>query len=84
MKKPYLSEKAYLNIQETIEFFGLSARKFSRFLKSEKCSGFLAFYHKRPLILREVFEEFLEENPKIKEELMCREMSKGAIQNADF
>lgn len=70
MKKPELSEKTYLNVREAIELFGLSARKFTRFLKNGDHYSFLAYYHNRVLILREEFQRFLENKPKAKEELL--------------
>ncbi len=84
MKKPDLSEKTYLNTREAIELFGLSARKFSRFLKNGGRYDFLVFYHNRVLILREEFEKFLENSPMAKEELLCRETRKDAIQSGGF
>lgn len=84
MKKPNLSEKTYLNVRETIELLGLNARKFSRFLKNGGRYDFLAFYHNRVLILREEFENFLENEPKAKEELLCRETRKDVIQSGGF
>lgn len=84
MKKPELSEKTYLNIREAIELFGLSARKFTRFLKNGNCYSFLVFYHNRGLILREEFQRFLENEPKAKEELLCREIRKDVIQRDGF
>ena len=73
MKKPELSEKTYLNVREAIELFGLSARKFTRFLKNGDHYSFLAFYHNRVLILRDEFQRFLENEPKAKEELLFKE-----------
>lgn len=84
MKKPDLSEKTYLNTREAIELFGLSARKFSRLLRSGNRYSFLAFYHNRVLILREEFENFLENEPNAKEELLCRETRKDVIQSGGF
>ncbi len=84
MIKPKISEKTYLNVREAIELFGLSARKFTRFLKSGDHYSFLAFYHNRVLVLREEFQHFLESEPKAKEELLCREIRKDGIQNGGF
>lgn len=84
MKKPKLSEKTYLNVREAIELFGLSARKFTRFLKNGDHYSFLAFYHHRVLILRDEFQRFLENEPKAKEELLCREIRKDVIQRDGF
>ncbi len=69
MKKPLLCEKATLTTAETIERFDLSKRKFDRFIASGKCDVFIVYYNSRKLILREKFEEFLNLNKHIKEEL---------------
>ncbi len=84
MKKPELSKKTYLNVREAIELFGLSARKFTRFLKNGDHYSFLVFYHSRVLILHEEFQRFLENEPKAKEELLCREIQKDVIQRDGF
>ena len=61
--------KDMLNPAETIEYFGFSKRKFDRFLNSGKCDAFIVSYNSRKLILREKFEQFLNVNKQIKEEL---------------
>ena len=69
LNKQSLCEKDMLNPAETIEYFGFSKRKFDRFLASGKCDVFLVYYNSRKLILREKFEQFLNVNKQIKEEL---------------
>ena len=69
LNKQSLCEKDMLNPTETIEYFGFSKRKFDRFLNSGKCDAFMVYYNSRKLILREKFEQFLNVNKQIKEEL---------------
>lgn len=64
-----LGEKEYLNPQEAILYWNLSAARFHRFLK-EGVHPFVAFYRKRKLILRCEFDRFLKENPETREWLM--------------
>ena len=65
MRKPALAEKALLNPEETIQFYGLSRRKFYALLNKSGRLPFIIMYNKRKLIVRSVFEA----NPKIMEEL---------------
>lgn len=69
LNKQSLCEKDMLNPAETIEYFGFSKRKFDKFLNSGKCDAFIVSYNSRKLILREKFEQFLNVNKQIKEEL---------------
>lgn len=63
-----LKEKEYLNPQEAIKHWNLSNRKFYNFLK-EGPYNFIAYYGTRKLIIRTVFDKYLNENPSIKEAL---------------
>ena len=52
-----LRKKNYLNPQEAIKLYNLSARKFYRLIKEEQ--DFLGSYKTRKLIIRTAFEEYL-------------------------
>ena len=67
--KPQLGEKDLLTSEETIKYFNLSRRKWYDFLNSDRSKKFVVGYRSRRLILREEFEEFLNKNKKVKEEL---------------
>ena len=49
--KPKLAEKDILNIQEAIEYFVLSRRKFYSLLAEDENPGFIAKYGTRQLII---------------------------------
>lgn len=69
MKKPALGDKDVFNPSEAAEFYGLSRRKFSRFLNEAAGQPFIAMYNTRTLILRAEFEAFLKFHPETKEAL---------------
>ena len=50
--KPKLAEKDILNVQEAIEYFVLSRRKFYSLLAGDENPGFIAKYGTRQLIIR--------------------------------
>ena len=70
MKKPQLATKETLTTFEARELFGLSKRKFERFIEKGKCDAFLVFYNTRKLILRAAFADFLNTHTEIREELL--------------
>lgn len=61
-----LDKKVFLNPQEAIKLYNLSARKFYRLIKNEQ--PFMANYKTRKLIVRVEFEKFLNE-PGVMESL---------------
>lgn len=63
-----IEDKEILNPDETIRLYKLSNRKFRRFLAEEKLS-FVLTYSNRNLVIRSKFEKYLEQNPRIREEL---------------
>lgn len=65
MKKAELQDKDILNPEEAIAHFGLSRRKFYRFLQKNNRHTFLAMYKSRKLIIRAEFENYLKSNPEI-------------------
>ena len=69
MKKPALGDKDVFNPSETAEFYGLSRRKFFRFLDEATGLPFIAMYNTRTLIIRAEFETFLRLHPQTKEAL---------------
>ena len=68
MKKVSCYDKELLNTEETVERYGLSNRKFTRFLNQEGLP-FIVMYHKRKLIARSKFEAYLRLNPNLLEEM---------------
>lgn len=69
MAKPDLGEKDILNPEEAIRHWNLSRRKFHAFLMETDGGDYLAYYKKRTLIIRLVFEQYLSKNPEVKEAL---------------
>ncbi len=67
MRPAVLEQKDILAPEEAIRHFGLSQRKFYRWLK--KPHGFVAFYGKRKLILRADLEQYFRQHPEEKEAL---------------
>ena len=70
MAKPNLGEKDILNPEEAIRHWNLSRRKFYEFLEKTDGGDYLAYYKTRTLIIRLAFEQYLNKNPKVKEELI--------------
>ncbi len=67
MRSPVLGQKNILTPEETISYFGLSQRKFYRWLKQPH--SFVAFYRKRKLILRTELERHFQNHPEEREVL---------------
>lgn len=63
--KPQLKDKDVLTVQEAVEYFELSRRKFYALLKEEGLPFVAFYYNKRRLILRTEFAKYLEEHPEI-------------------
>lgn len=70
MRKPQLAQKDVLNLEEAVQYFGFSRRKFFGMLRDGKFKMYTALYGRRRLILRREFEKYLEENPEVKEGLL--------------
>lgn len=64
--KPQLKDKDVLTVQEAVEYFELSRRKFYALLKEERLPFVAFYYNKRRLILRAEFVMYLEEHPEIR------------------
>ena len=67
MRSALLEQKNILTPEETIRHFGLSQRKFYRWLKQPH--SFVAFYRKRKIILRTELERHFLNHPEEKEAL---------------
>ena len=64
--KPQLGDKEMLTVQEAVEHFQLSRRKFYDLLH-QKGLTFLAFYYDgRRLLIRKEFEKYLDKHPKLR------------------
>ena len=57
------------NPEEAIVFYDLSRRKFKKLLEGEEELPFVAFFKKRKIIIRDEFEEYMEEHPEIMEDI---------------
>ena len=68
MRKPALADKDIFNPSEAAEFYGLSRRRFFRFLEQGP-HPFVAMYNRRKLIIRAEFEAYLKARPEEKEAL---------------
>lgn len=69
MLKPLsLGKKDILTPEETIRYFGLSRRKFYRWL--QKPHGFIAYFRKRKIILRAELEKHFLRYPKEREAMI--------------
>lgn len=67
MSKPSLTDKDFLTVIETAEYFGLNRRKLFQ-LKEEKNLSFMAMYGTRKLIIKDEFIKYLKK-PGVKEGL---------------
>ena len=65
MAKTELGEKDLLNPNETILLFDLSSRKFLALIRSDTQLDFIAFYGGRRLIIRTIFEKYLDEHTEL-------------------
>lgn len=59
MDRNLLREKDYLNPQEAIAYWNLSARRFYRYIHAGNYE-FVAYYRGRRLILRDCFERYMQ------------------------
>ena len=66
MAKTELGEKDLLNPNETILLFYLSSRKFLALIRSGTKLDFIAFYGGRRLIIRTIFEKYLDEHAELR------------------
>ena len=66
MVKTELGEKDLLNPNETILLFDLMSRKFLSLIRSGTQLDFIAFYGGRRLIIRTIFEKYLDEHTELR------------------
>ena len=66
MKKATPESKDMLNPTETIEYFGLSRRKFYSLLSEKKKHSFIVLYGSRKLIIKVAFEKYLKAHPELR------------------
>ena len=66
MAKTELGDKDLLNPNETILLFDLSSRKFLALIRSGTKLDFIAFYGGRRLIIRTIFEKYLDEHAELR------------------
>ena len=66
MAKTELGEKDLLNPNETILLFDLSSRKFNALIRGSKGLEFIVFYGDRRLIIRTIFEKYLDEHAELR------------------
>ena len=69
LKRAQLEDKSIFNPEEAIVFYDLSRRKFKKLLEGEEELPFVAFFKKRKIIIRDEFEEYMEDHPEIMEDL---------------
>ncbi|MFR0870107.1 MAG: DNA-binding protein [Oscillospiraceae bacterium] len=66
MAKTEPGSKDLLNPAETIALFELSSRKFYALIRSNVKLDFIAFYGGRRLVIRVLFEKYLDEHAEIR------------------
>ena len=69
LKRVMLEDKSIFNTEEAILFYDLSRRKFKKLLEGDEELPFIALFRKRKIIIRSEFEEYMEKNPEIMEDL---------------
>ena len=69
MKKPELSVKETLTVDEAATLFNLSRRKFKRLIEESDRLPFMAAYKARRLVIRCELEKYFKTNPAAKEAL---------------
>ncbi len=70
-----MAEKDILTLAEAIDYFRLSRRKFSALLKSEEKYDFIVYYRSRKMIIRVLFQMYLEEHGELRR---CRKWEREA------
>lgn len=66
MAKTEPCSKDLLNPAETITLFDLSSRKFYALIRSSIKLNFIAFYGGRRLVIRTLFEKYLDEHAELR------------------
>lgn len=64
--KTQLEKKDVMTVQEAVEYYKLSRRKFYALLHEEGLTFVAFYYNERRLILCREFEKYLEKHPEIR------------------
>lgn len=64
--RPPLENKDVMTVQEAIDYYRLSRRKFYALLHEKGLTFVVFYYNERRLILCREFEKYLEQHPEIK------------------
>ena len=64
--KPHIKDKDTMTVQETVEHYKLSRRKFYELLHQDGLDFITFYYNGRRLILRTEFERYLNKHPDIR------------------
>lgn len=64
--KPNIKDKDTMTVQETVEHYKLSRRKFYELLHQDGLDFIAFYYNGRRLILRTEFEKYLDKHPEIR------------------
>lgn len=66
MKRATPESKELLTPTETIEYFGLSRRKFYSLMNEKKKHSFIVLYGSRKLVIKAAFEKYLRAHPELR------------------
>ena len=69
LKRAQLEDKSIFNPEEAIAFYDLSRRRFKKLLEGEEELPFVAYFKKRKIIIRDEFEEYMEDLKNGKKQL---------------
>ena len=64
--KPQIGNKATMTVQEAVQYYCLSRRKFNALLHQPEMEFVVFYYDGRRLIIREVFEKYLDAHPELR------------------
>ena len=64
--KPQLQDKDVVTVEEAINLFSLSRRKFYALIKEDGLDFLVRYYGNRKLIIREAFAKYLMMHPKLR------------------
>ena len=64
--KPQLGDKEMLTVQEAVEHFQLSRRKFYDLLHQKGLTFLVFYYDGRRLLIRKEFEKYLDKHPELR------------------
>ena len=64
--KTKAKDKEILTVEETIEHYGLSRRKFRTLLQQGSNTFTVRYYNGRTLVLKPQFEDYLDKHPEVR------------------